>query len=271
MTNGILRWMHRKTANSRAVHFLPHHYFWAQLFPFLLSSVRIFACYLVELIKIGTTPSVRLSTHVHATLSQGLAAIWLPLWKERFGQSTPPWNTRPWCYKNQQLTSRFCGGFAWCLVDGVAERGVQRLRACGSRSSTVACEAGQLDSYARAGLGDTAWGPWLAWGHWPGPVAVGHLGLGALAWPHGSGHCPRSARANGADVPDSPGPDTLELWCSLFLSVWCYAEATRIATKTADDWERGKWQYPKTWLCDFAAMSQNSTTIRFRLAERIIQ
>lgn len=173
MTNGILRWMHRKTANSRAVHFLPHHYFWAQLFPFLLSSVRIFACYLVELIKIGMTPSVRLSTHVHATQSQGLAAIWLPLWKEQFGQSTPPWNTRPWCYKNLQLTSRFCGGFAWCLVDGVAERGVRRLRACGSRSSTVACEAGQLDSYGQS---------W-AWGHCLGTLT----GLGTLAWPRGSG------------------------------------------------------------------------------------
>lgn len=162
------------------------------------------------------------------------------------------------------------------VLSGVWLTGWQNA-ACGGSGRAGAGAAlwhARQDSWtatARAGLGDTAWGPWLAWGHWPGPVAAGHLGSGALAWPHGSGLCSRSARANGADVPDSPGPDTLELWCSLFLSVWCYAEATRIATKTADDWERGKWQYPKTWLCDFAAMSQNSTTIRFRLAERIIQ
>lgn len=88
-----------------------------------------------------------------------------------------------------------------------------------------------------------------------------HLGSGPLAWPLGSGHCwpgplaagtagpcwgRGSARASGAlepteptflpePAPESPGLDTLKLWCSLFLSVGCYAEATRITTKTADD------------------------------------
>lgn len=172
MTNGILRWMHRKTANSRAVHFLPHHEFWAQLFPFLLSSVWIFACCHVKLIKIGTTPSVRLSMHAHATQSQGLATMWLPLWKEQFGQSTPPWNTRPLCYKTQQLTPGLCGVFVWFAV------GARRLRARGSRSSTVACEAGQLRPELGLGTlpGDAALAPWhwdtSARGRWPGPTAA---------------------------------------------------------------------------------------------------
>lgn len=91
----------------------------------------------------------------------------------------------------------------------------------------MACGAGQQDSY-----GHTS-----ARGRWPGPLAAGTAGP---RWGRGS------ARASGAlepteptflpePAPESPGLDTLKLWCSLFLSVGCYAEATRITTKTADD------------------------------------
>lgn len=119
--------------------------------------------------------------HVHATQSQGLAAIWLPLWKEQFGQSTPPWNTRPLCYKNQQLTSGFCGVFVWLLLAGWqnAARG-----GSGRAGAGAALWHARQDSWtatARAGLEDTAWAHCPAWGHWAGPVAVGHLGWGR--WP----------------------------------------------------------------------------------------
>lgn len=57
--------------------------------------------------------------------------------------------------------SWLCGGFVWFWGDRVAGPGAWWLRARGSRSSTVACEAGQLDTTARARLGDTGWGHWL--------------------------------------------------------------------------------------------------------------
>lgn len=159
------------------------------------------------------TPSVRLSLHGHATQSQGLAAIWLPLWKEQCGHSTPPWNTRPLCYKNQQLTSRLCGVLVWFLVGGVAERGVRRLREqeqhCGMRGRT----AGQLWLELGSGTlpGDTGLVPrqqdTSAQGCWPVPTAAGHPGLGT------PGLCPRG-RGAGADAP-GPAPQlTWTRWSS---------------------------------------------------------
>lgn len=128
--------------------------------------------------------------------------------------------------------SWLCGGFVWFWGDRVAGPGAWWLRACGSRSSTVACEAGQLDSWTlrpELGLGtlagDTGWGT-LAWPQgrrncWPSP---------------GQGLCP-CTQSSKADLPAGPSPDSpgLKLCCSLFLTVRCYAEATRITTKTADD------------------------------------
>lgn len=138
------------------------------------------------------------------------------------------------------------------LVGRMAEPGapgLRRLRACGAAGAGAALwHAGQDSRTATATprLGAAGLAPWQ-WallarppgsGHcWPGPLAAGTAGP---RWGRGS------ARASGAlepteptflpePAPESPGLDTLKLWCSLFLSVGCYAEATRITTKTADD------------------------------------
>lgn len=197
------------------------------------------------------TPSVRLSMDAHATLNQSLAAIWLPLWKEQSGQA---WNTL--CYKRQVIDVMALWWF--CLVLGWRWQDPARAGS-GRVGAGAALWHARLDSWTlRPELGS-------------GTLA-GDTGWGTLAWPQGRGHCWPSpgqglcpcTQSSKADLPAGPSPDSpgLKLCCSLFLTVRCYAEATRITTKTADDWERGKWQYPKKHgYVIFAAMSQNSTTI----------
>lgn len=158
------------------------------------------------------TPSVRLSIYAHATHSQGLAATWLPLCKEQFGQNTPAWNTRPLCCQRQWLQSRFCGGFVWILVGGVAGPGTRWIRACGAREQEQHCGMGGRTATARAWLGDIGLGT-LVWGCWPHSSRQ--------CWPSlGQGLCPR-VRSAAADVPAGPAPDSpgLDMLKALLFSI----------------------------------------------------
>lgn len=107
--------------------------------------------------------------------------------------------------------------WCFCLVFGW-----QNL-ARGSRSSTVACEAGQLDSCGRTSAGDTGPGT-LAQGHWPmallgqwtltagdsGHSLLGTVGTGPWQWTLTAGDrgCVWSTQAKGARIPAGPTPDS---------------------------------------------------------------
>lgn len=207
------------------------------------------------------TPSVRLSMDAHATLSQSLAAIWLPLWKEQSGQA---WNTL--CYKRQVIDVMALWWF--CLVLGWQGGRTRRVVAPGAREQEQHCG---MRGWTAGHYGQSsAWGHWLgtlAGGHWPGPRA------GGTAGPHqgrGSARAPRALKLTFLLDPHL----TALAWSSAVLYFWLWdamLKQLELQPKQLMIEKEENGNTLKNMAMWFLQLCHRIPPQLFRLAERIIQ
>lgn len=206
MRNGIPRWTHRKTANSRAVSsFLIPSLILSPAFPLpfiLCLDICLLSCWTDK----NRNDSIRKTEHVRTrhTKSGPCCHLASPFTRSNLDR-LPQSGTWGLCaakdsdYHHGSVV--VLSGFWLAGWQDPAAPGVQ------SAGAGAALWHGRQDSWtvtARARLGDTGWGT-LALGHWFGDTGLHGSGH---CWPSlGQGLCPR-VRSAAADVPAGSAPDS---------------------------------------------------------------